>query len=183
MEGSASANGQALAAYLESAHTVLAGVGVVDYYQMPLPSELDHKLREITRAFSALPTPQRDKFMAGLEESERALFAIFGHRAATLAIRANDPDWLRIGLIGNVIANHQIPQKREITRSLAIYHYCSTELNLDPETLFNEAATIAGEEMALQLHLFSAQKDVSLKRYGWRRIQTPEGISFKFDWS
>lgn len=182
MDRASSTNGQALIAYLEGARKALNGLSVVDYYRYPLPSELDNRLREITRAFSAFSLPQRSEWITGLTALERSLFGIFAHRAATIAIRQADPDWLRLGLMGNVIANYEIPPKREVVRSLAIFYHCAQQMNISPRDLFDEAASFAGEEMARHLRSFGRRTDVSLKQYGWREVRSPDGITFKFEW-
>ncbi|MBP6789118.1 MAG: hypothetical protein KA170_16120, partial [Candidatus Promineofilum sp.] len=85
MTGNApSANGRAFQAYLEGAWAVLNGVTAIDYHQSPLPAPLDERLAAIIGAFTALAVPERERFMAALSDGQRALFALFGHRAATL---------------------------------------------------------------------------------------------------
>jgi hypothetical protein len=176
------ANGQALQAYVESARIILSALTAVDYYGLPLPYPIDEKLRILINAFTALSSGQREIYMAGLLPPERALFGIFGHRAATLSVRSQDREWLQLGLIGNVIANYIIPENRDVTRSLAVFHHCARRLELDPIVQFEDAAQFASEPMASLMREFGARPDVELHLFGWREIRTPEGIRFKFDW-
>ncbi len=177
-----SANGRALVAYVDSARAALASVSAIDYHQQPLPSPLDEQLLAIAGAFAALPAADRDRFMAALSDSERALFGLFGHRAATLAVRREEPEWLRLGLLGSVIANYTIPARRVVDTALAVYYHCARKLGLSPVQIFDEAAAYASEEMAEHLRAFGRRDDVILKHFGWREIRGQEGVRYKFEW-
>ncbi len=177
-----SANGRAFQAYLEGARTVLDGVTAIDYYQSLLPAPLDERLAAIAGAFAALAAPERERFMATLSPQQRALFGLFGHRAATLAVRQTDPERLRLGLVGSVIANYDIPDKRNVDVGLAVYHHCARKLELNPQEVFDEAAGLASDEMAERLRAFGRRADVTLKQFGWREIRGEEGVRYKFEW-
>ena len=177
-----SANGRALRAYVDSARAMLAGVTTIDYYQQPLPAPLDEQLMAIVGAFAALPAADRDRFMAALTDTERALFGLFGHRAATLAVRREQPEWLRLGLLGSVIANYAIPARRDVDVSLAVFHHCARKLGLSPAEVFDEAAAYASEVMAARLRAFGRRDDVVLKHFGWRELRGEEGVRYKFEW-
>ncbi len=177
-----SANGHAFQAYLEGARAVLNGVTAIDYHQSPLPAPLDERLAAIIGAFTALAAPERERFMAALSDGQRALFALFGHRAATLAVRRADPEQLRLGLVGNVIANYAIPDKRHVDVALAVYYHCARKLELNPQAVFDEAAQFATAEMAARLRAFGRRTDVTLRQFGWREIRGEEGVRYKFEW-
>lgn len=172
-------NGQAWRTYLASAQALSVEYKTLDYYPLPIPSEIDGSLRQIVMAFTALAAEQRHQFMSLLTAENRAIFAVFGHRAATLAVRTTDPEWLRAGLLGNVIANFIIPERRDVRRALAVFYHCARKLDIDPRELFKNAAHFAGDEMAGELLDFSALDDVRLKDYGWREIRTQEGIVYR----
>ena len=177
-----SANGRAFQAYLESARATLDGVTAIDYHQSPLPGSLDERLAAIVGAFSGLAALERERFMGALSDGQRALFALFGHRAATLAARRADPEQLRLGLVGSVIANYAIPDKRNVDVALAVYHHCARKLELSPTELFDEAAQFATDEMAARLRAFGRRTDVTLRQFGWREIRGEEGVRYKFEW-
>lgn len=178
-----SANGQAYRAYLESTLAVLERLTVIDYYPSPLPSPADEALADIVSAFTAWPLPARDQFLAALPADKRGLFGIFGHRAATLAVRTADTDKLRLGLVGCAIANVEIPPHRKVDAALAVFYHCARKLELEPQAVFGEAAQFATDEMAARLRAFGRRDDVTLKQFGWREIRQPEGVVFRFEWS
>jgi len=177
-----SANGQAFAAYLDSARAALGGLTSIAYYQQPLPSPVDSRLAEIVSAFSGLPPAGRERFMAALTPPERALFGVFGHRAATLSVRDESLEQLRLGLIAAAIANYDIPEKRDVDVALAVFYHCARKLGAAPREVFDEASEFATADMAGRMRAFGRRDDVSLKRYGWREIRTPEGVRYKFEW-
>lgn len=177
-----SANGHAFQAYLETALAVLQGVSVVDYYQQTLPVPLDDALFGIISAYSGLTGPQRERFVATLSPQQRSLLGVFGHRAATLSVREQDPERLRLGLIANAIANTVIPERRNVDVALAVFHHCAKKLGLDPVMLFDEAAELATDEMMARMRSFGRRPDVTLQQFGWREMRTAEGVRFKFEW-
>jgi hypothetical protein len=135
---------------------------------------------------TAWPQPQRDRFLAALPDDKRSLFAIFGLRAATLSIRQLNPEWLRLGLMGYAIA-HVGDQSGHnpgggLDTALAVFYHCARMLENETEKLFDEAAGYASNEMAERIRAFGHREDVTLKKFGWREIRTPEGIRFKFEW-
>lgn len=176
------ANGQAFRAYLESALFVLAPLTTVDYYSTPLPSPVDEALAEIVSAFTAWTRPKREDFLESLPAAKRALFGIFGHRAATLAVRRGDPDWLSLGLLGSAIANYEIPPGRNVDVAMAVFYHCAQKLSIDPERLFDEAAEFASGDITTRLRNFGRRTDVNLKQFGWREIKTQDGVRYKFEW-
>lgn len=178
-----SANGQAYRAYLESTLAVLDRLTVIDYYPSPLPSPPDEALAEIVGAFTAWPLPVREQFLAALPAEKLGLFGIFGHRAATLAVRSGEPEKLRLGLVGYAMANVEIPHHRQVDAALAVYYHCARKLELEPQVVFDEAALFASDEMASRLRAFGRRDDVTLKQFGWREIRQPEGVVFRFEWS
>lgn len=180
---SSSANGQAYRAYLESALAVLAQLTVIDYYPSPLPSPSDEALAGIVSAFTGWPLPVREQFLAALPAGKRGLFGIFGHRAATLAVRAEDAAKLRLGLVGCAIANVEIPPQRKVYSALAVYYHCARKLELAPQAVFDEAAQFATDDMAARLQAFGRRQDVTLKQFGWREIRRPEGVVFQVEWA
>lgn len=176
------ANGQAYCAYLEIARTVLDSLTTADYYALPIPSTTDSSLAEIVSAFTSWPVHVREQFMESIPVNKRGLFAIFGHRVATLAVRLEDAEQLRLGLIGNIIANYQIPSSRNVDAALAVFYHCALKLGLSTQAFFDDAAQFASPEMADKMRSFGRRTDVTLKQFGWRELRTSDGIRYKFEW-
>lgn len=175
-------NGDAFRAFTAVSTAYLADWQVIDYYRQPLPSEVDERLAAmVDRLLTAAPA-ERVRFQQALPAAQRALFGIFGHRAATLAVRQAARDWLLRGLVGTAVANYVIPPRRNVDVSLALFHFCARKLGVNTVDLFDEAAAAAGEAIADHLRAFGRRSDVRLVSYGWRELKTPDGVQYKFEW-
>lgn len=175
-------NGNEFLAFTEQTRDFLNQKEVIDYYREPLPSDTDARLDEVLERFMAATPAQRDDFQAALDQTHRSLFGIYGHRAATRGLRAEDQVLLLKGLVGAAIANYTIPEKRNVDVSLAVYHYAARELGHNPAELFSRAADYATAGLAPRFVAFGNRANVTLDRYGWKLLKTPEGPAFKFSW-
>ena len=175
-------NGNVLRAFVEETVVALQDVKALDYYQRPLPDEIDNKLSEMVTMYRGSTPEERMLLIHAFEEKQRSLFGIFGHRMATRAVREMYPDFLLHGLVGAAIANFTIPDKRNLDVSLAVYYHCARKLGVNTVDLFDEAAQLASEAFAPILGQYGRRSDVTLRKYGWREIKTPEGVVYKFDW-
>lgn len=175
-------NGSAFRTFTDDTIHILSSLKVVIYYAEPIPSTTDERLRLIVERFMQGTAVEREQFQKSLAQSHRSLFGIFGHRAATLSVRQNSRDWLFHGLVGAVLANYIIPQKRNVDISLAVYHHCAQKMDISPAGLFSDAAQYAQPGLARKLRNFGLRADVSLKKFGWQEQKTAEGIRYKFSW-
>ena len=175
-------NGNAFRTFTDDACHYLTTLKVVIYYAEPIPSATDERLRLIVERFLRGTAVEQAQFQQALAQAHRSLFGIYGHRAATLAVRQNSRDWLLSGLVGAVIANYIIPPKRNVDVSLAVFHHCASKIGESPTELFAEVATYAQPTLAEKLHRFGHRADVNLKQFGWQEQKTPEGVRYKFSW-
>lgn len=173
-------NGNAFRAFTEQTIADLDGIQVVAYYGETLPCALDGRIRTIIEKYTQVSASDRTQFQEALPAAQSSLFGIYGHRAATLAARREDRDWLISGLIGFAIANAVIPEKRQVEVGLAVYFHVAVKLGLKPVDVFEEAAQFAAEEMARRLLVYGRRSDVTLSKYGWQELKTPEGVKYKF---
>jgi hypothetical protein len=175
-------NGNAFLAFTEATVQFLDGLNVIDYYRRPLPAPADERLDAIVAQFMAAAPAQRNAFQETLTPSHRAPFGIYGHRAATRAVRQTARDLLLQGLVGAVLANYVIPPRRNVEVGLAVYHHCALKLELNPADLFTRAADYAPSDLAYRLVNFGSRADVTLSKFGWRELHTPAGVQYKFEW-
>lgn len=174
-------NGNAFKAFLAETAVTLNQLDIASYYAVPLPDGVDETLREVCGRFQQASTAQRQQFLDALTQRQQSLFGIFGHRAATLAARLEDVDWLRDGLVGNVISNATTPSRRSEAHSMAVYHHVARKLGLVPGVVFAEAAAFAPDDLAQRMVQFGQRTDVVLRYFGWQEVKTPDGIRYKFD--
>jgi hypothetical protein len=175
-------NGNAFRIFADETVRYLSGLKVVVYYAEPIPSATDEKMRVIVARFRGGTAVEQEQFQQTLAQEHRSHFGIYGHRAATLAVRQNSRDWLVSGLVGAVISNYVIPPKRNVDVSLAVYHHCAQKIDVSPVELFSEAARYAQPVLAGKLTAFGHRADINLKQFGWQEQTTPEGVRYKFSW-
>lgn len=174
-------NGDAFRALTEEALDFLNRKKVLDYYQEPLPSPTDDRLAGMVGRFMAATDWEREAFQSALSQENRSLFGIYGHRAATLSARQQAREQLLSGLVGDVIANYSIPDRRDVSLGLAVFHHCARKLGLSPIELFDEAARYASPPLANLLTEFGRRTDVNLRSFGWREVNTVEGVRYTFN--
>lgn len=175
-------NGNALAAYVGDLTGYLAAQSTLEYYREPLPGPVDARLDEAVARYTAYSAAERATFRGLLPHSAKALFGIYGHRAATRAVNTADPGLLQQGLIASTIANDDVPASRRIEIGLAVYHHCARKLGLNPADFFVIAADYANEDLAPFLVAFGNKQDVTLKKYGWQEQTTADGVQYKYGW-
>ena len=151
---------------------------LIEYHRQPMPSPLDEELRATVSAFQQLPAAERDAFISALPHPTRKLFGIYGHRAATIAARQNEPDWLRSGLIGTVIANDGMDDGRKIITALVVPQHVAIKLKMDLAELFGQTAVYAHPPLSDQLRKASSTP-LALRTYGWQELKTADGIRYK----
>lgn len=175
-------NGDAFNAFIEETGQTLQGKTVLAYYQEPLGSETDKKLDEVVTHFMAATAAEHERFQASLDKTTRSLLGIYGHRAATRAVREDKSALLLQGLVGMGITNYTVPPKRNVEVGVAIFHHCARKLGESPIELFDEAARYTSPHMATFFEEFGRRANVTLGRYGWQELKTPEGVKYKFEW-
>ncbi len=175
-------NGNAFLAFVEEASAFLQKLQVIDYYQEPLPGEVDERLAAMVDRLMTATTAERERFQQTLAPGQRSLFGIFAHRAATLAMRYKDRNWLLRGLVGTAVANYTIPPKRNVDVGLAVFHHVARKLSVNTVDMFDKAAEYGGEAIAAHLRVFGRRSDVRLTSFGWQEVKTPEGVKYQFSW-
>lgn len=179
---SASSNGDVVQSLLSEVAGLAARVDLVSYYAEPLSSATNERLAELVAAYMDLNPRQRSAFLAGLPPGAAGLFGIAGHRLATLAAASESREMLLTGLVANAISSYDPSPRRDPETALAVFHHCARKLGVEPRELFEEAASYAGEGYVETLRAFGRREDVTLARFGWREMRTPDGVRFSFRW-
>lgn len=173
-------NGDAFHAFIEETAVFLHDYTVLDYYREPLGGDTDERMGEVVARYGAATAVQRERFLATMEKGALSLFGIYGHRAATMAVRQQSRELLLRGLVAMGIANHVVPPGRNVEVAVCIFHHCARKLGISPVELFDEAAQVAPPHMTTFFEEFGRQADVTLRRYGWQELKTPEGVRYKW---
>ncbi|MCA9995517.1 MAG: hypothetical protein KDE56_07215 [Anaerolineales bacterium] len=173
-------NGDAFHAFIEETAVFLHDYTVLDYYREPLGGDTDERMGEVVARYGAATAVQRERFLAAMEKGGLSLFGIYGHRAATMAVRQQSRELLLRGLVAMGIANYVVPPKRNVETAVAIFHHCARKLGISPVELFDEAAQVAPPHMTTFFEEFGRRPDITLSRYGWQELRTPEGVRYKW---
>lgn len=173
-------NGNALGALVANINETLQPFTVVDYHTHPIPAPIDEQMLNWVEQIIGLTAVNRKTVLTSLTPKSRSLFGIYGHRAATISQRQEDNNLLQKGLIAYAIANYDIPDNRRLEIALAVYHHCAIKLGISPVDLFAEAATYTSTECGLRFIAFGRRADVTLNRFGWRSVNTDDGVKFEF---
>jgi hypothetical protein len=173
-------NGTDFHTFLSETAVFLSQQNRLDYFRAPLPDAIDERLAAIVRRYLAATPEQRQWFLDRIDQEQRALLALFGHRAATLAMRRQDWQWLRLGLMGAAVGNYDASERHAVEPGLAVYHHVARKLGVNTVDLFAEIAGCVGGDMADLLREFGRRGDVRLAKFGWRELKTADGIRYKF---
>ncbi|WP_132121918.1 hypothetical protein [Actinocrispum wychmicini] len=119
-------------------------------------------------------TAERGRFRAELRDRQRAVLGRYGFRSATIALRERVPERLLIGLIAVALADDNV-DPRDLMMTVAAHHYVAQQLGVEPADIFDEAASYANPDTADVLRTFGSRTDVTLRSFGLKQIDTPEG--------
>lgn len=146
-----------------------------------IPGGGDTRAQAILRR---LPESISPSFLASLDGSDRLACGRYGARQPTIALRTGSADHLRDALMATALAMLlQEDDPRDTMVALAIHVHVARALGLTPSDLFNEVADrIPTGEVATLFRTFGARDDVTLEAFGWRQIQTADGLDLAPDW-
>lgn len=155
------------------------------YGRRPLPDPLDTDVRGF---LSALSGPV--EFAAagdGLRENAvlaAQVLAVFGERAASLAVRAKDPAMIRDGLTGTALACALTDDAREVVAPMALLYRAAELIGADPDAEFHAAVRRAGNpqaERALTAFPRRSPADRAPGAMYYFERQDADGFRFVFD--
>jgi hypothetical protein len=171
-------NGTEFKVFVEKTAVFLAETAVLDYFRQPLPSPLDERMAEVVSRYMAASPEQRQLLLTALSKQQRSLFAVFGHREATLGIRTESRERLLRGLVGTAIT-HQMLDRGSLEASLVVHHHIARKMGVNTVDLFDEAAGFVSGPIVDYLRVYGRRSDVGLRNFGWREIKTPDGVKYK----
>ena len=99
----------------------------------------------------------------------------------TDALRARSPERLLAALARFMLASEPNAERdyRDVLVGFAPYLDCARRLGSDPVDLFDTAAADAGPAVRELAAAFARRSAVTLRDFGWRLDQTPDGPCYK----
>lgn len=143
------------------------------------PCRLDDVLAALLGALAEGAPAERDGVAGALTEQRRRVLARYAMRAPMLALRTETPHHLFAGLVANCLIERTTRDPRDDMIFFAPYTHVARELGVNPTELFDSAAAYAAPDLANDMRVFGRRTDVTLRVFGWRQIDTPDGPSFE----
>jgi hypothetical protein len=101
---------------------------------------------------------------------------------ATSALRARSPDLLRSALVALLRRGEKgwLMDGRDLLVALAPYYDCACRLDLDPISLFDEAAAAGPRRLRETVSSFGRRDDITLEAFGFALLDEADGP--RYDW-
>jgi len=146
----------------------------------PMPCELDDDFNAMISMFSQASQTEREEMLKQIDGKTADALAAFGWRMAVWGARLNSRELLLKGLIALVMDGGKMDIRDTINVMPVLYH-SAVKINVDPQTLFDEAAAYYPNDAARILNKFPKRKpeERSLQAFFYVEVSTPEGIDYK----
>ncbi|MGH9754193.1 MAG: hypothetical protein ACREA2_15555 [Blastocatellia bacterium] len=166
--------------FLETIRVNVSQRSYWSYSDKPMPCELDDDFHGLINLFSQASPAEREAILKRIDANlARALMA-FSWRMGVWGARKNSREMLLKGLIALVIDGGKFDIRDTISIMPVLYH-SAVKINVDPQSLFDEAAAYYPNDVAGILSKFPKRKpqDRSLQAFDYMEVSTPEGIDYK----
>lgn len=152
-----------------------------NYFWEPIPVPLDGVLRDFTAAFARADARSQRQVAEQLTLRQRTRMTSFSVRAASMAVREQDPELLVLGLVAQWLG-WPVEDARERVMRLAPMYQAAMRLEARPAEVFDKAAmAVHDEEFRDLLRAFDSRpEDIkSLAALGYREVTGPDGFRFE----
>ena len=117
--------------------SVLDSPRTVGYLKQPMPSAVDHEIRELV--LQAARGLTFDQIVRAVPEYGDRTLGVFAERVASMAVRRHDPSDLRVGLIAMAIAMKAAGDWRDVLPVYSLLYRAAEKIGVDPAVEFAEA--------------------------------------------
>lgn len=150
------------------------------YISRPMPCEFDEKISGLVKLFIDSLPEGRKLIIDSVPADDAAILTAFAERMASLGVRENSRRRLLEGLIALVMEDYKGDWRENVMRLAPLYH-SATKINVNPETLFSEAASFGNGEAAEIIAAFPSRdpKDRSLEAMWYREANNQEGFIYE----
>lgn len=153
-----------------------------NYFWEPIPVPLDGVLRDFTAAFARADARSQRQVGEQLTPRQRIRVTSFSVRAASMAVREQDPELLVLGLVALWLGWPGIEDPRERVMNLPPMYQAAMKLEARPAEVFDKVATaVHDEEFRDLLRAFDSRPEdmKSLAALGYREVTSPDGFRFE----
>jgi hypothetical protein len=146
----------------------------------PVEVSLDIQLREEARQFITMSREGRDDVRERMPSGTSWALVTFASRAAVFALRAQDAEIFRAGLIGIAMIEGGRHDPRDLLSALGRLRYTCERLHVNARIEFDAAALVADGKVAKLMQQSSHPNDLDEIQRSWRimEVETDAGIGF-----
>ena len=129
------------------------------------------------RILHDLPPVIEAAAVSALDADDALALGRYGARQVVVALRTGSAGLLRDALMAAALSERlSMADPRDTMVGLAPYVYVARVLGMEPAQLFAEVADrLPAGDVAALLRGFGARTDVTLRSFGWRIVDTPDG--------
>lgn len=151
------------------------------YSPQTIPGPRDTEIAELIS--TVVSREDFDNLASGLDLDSGRILNLFAKRAASLAVRRDDAEWIRLGLIAALLSG-TVEDYREIARTNSLLFRAAELLGSDPVALFESAAGLADSDGAETARLFAHADESarSISVMGYREGTDEDGFRFLSLW-
>jgi len=151
------------------------------YGPKPIPVEQDEKIQTLLTSY--VRSSSTKTLMKKIRPEHWPVLEVFAERMASLAVRSNNVETPRIGLLALALAGLE-EGSRDALIILALFYHACPLLGSTAARIFLSIGRVVGGHAAVELKAFLArsQKDKSLEVMGYEVGQDQDGFRYKRNW-
>lgn len=151
------------------------------YYKEAIPSEIDKEVGKIMADLSVCTQSELRLISESFKGDEARVFGLFAERMASLAVRENKIEPVKLGLLALLIyARTEDP--RDVLLVLSLLHDAVLKTSGNPTKVFAEASSLVGGAEFLNDFLNRSDEDKSIDAMGYEYSKNEEGFLYVRTW-
>ena len=148
--------------------------------KLPIPSARDQMISEVVTKFSEAQPAERRKISLLFTDKHSFTFIAFAERMAAYAVRIGSSEKLFEGLAALVLDGGKFDSRENITVMAPLYD-AALKIGADPESLFNQAADLALNEVSDVLRTFPNRPDESKSLICMQFVESEDQDGFIYE--
>jgi hypothetical protein len=151
----------------------------IGYLSKPIPDSRDLEIGNLLRRY--LFDRSLLHLRRCINDDHARVLRAFAERSASGAVRNNDPEQLRVGLIALLLALSQT-ESREGLMILAVIYDAMLRLRLEPSAFSDSVRQVVGELLISPFANFMTRSDKTLRAMGYEEGADSDGFRYVRNW-
>ena len=150
---------------------------------LPIPSELDELVSEVTTQFANATHSDRIAITSLFSDAHSFTLIGFAERMATYAVRTSNPQVLFEGLVSLCIEAGRFDIREDILVLAPLYD-AAVRLGVEPASMFAKAASLIENDVSRAIETFPRRPEHarSLASMGYSTRTDDQGFRYERDW-